>query len=113
GRKDAQVKIRGHRIELGEIEETLKRDPSVRQAVVVLREQESGDQRLLAYLVADGKDVSSAARLRALLRSHLPDFMIPSSFVWLDSFPLTPSGKVDRKALPAPGLSRPELEDTF
>ncbi len=113
GRKDAQVKIRGHRIELGEIEETLGKHPSVRGAVVVLREQVSGDQRLVAYLVPDGKQTSGTARLRALLEGKLPDFMIPSCFVWLDSFPLTPSGKIDREALPAPDLSRPELENTF
>jgi amino acid adenylation domain-containing protein len=113
GRKDAQVKVRGHRIELGEIEETLAKHPSVRQAAVVLREQAPGDQRLFAYLVRDGKRAPSVAELRVFLDRQLPDFMIPSSFVWLDSFPLTPSGKIDRKALPAPVLSRPELEDAF
>ncbi len=113
GRKDVQVKVRGHRIEPGEIEEALRKHPSVREAVVVVRDQVSGDQRLVAYLVPDGKHTSSAARLRAFLERQLPDVMIPSTFVWLDSFPLTPSGKIDRNALPAPDPSRPELEDNF
>lgn len=110
GRKDSRVKIRGHRIELREIEETLEKHPSVREAVVVVREEMLGGQRLIAYLVRDPKQHPSIPELRALLEGKLPDFMIPSSFVWLDSFPLTPSGKVDRAALPAPGHEPPMTE---
>ena len=100
GRLDAQVKVRGHRIEPGEVEAALLRHPSVRQAVAVAREDTPGDARLVAYLMSD--DVPPA-ELRALLRETLPDYMVPSAFVRLDALPLTRSGKVDRRALPAPG----------
>ncbi|MFY9550790.1 MAG: amino acid adenylation domain-containing protein [Thermoanaerobaculia bacterium] len=113
GRRDSQVKIRGHRIELAEVEETLLKHPSVREAVAVSREQVPGDQRLLAYLVRGRKHTPSHVELRALLERKLPDFMIPASFIWLDAFPLTPNGKIDRRALPPPDPSRPELEDGF
>ncbi len=106
GRKGSRVKIRGHRIELAEIEETLTRHPSVGKAAVVLREGSSGDERLIAYLVRGSNRDSTDADLRAFLEGRLPDFMLPSAYVWLDAFPLTTSGKVDRAALPAPGLER-------
>jgi amino acid adenylation domain-containing protein len=112
GRKDHQVKIRGHRIELGEIEETLLKHPSLREAVVVLREDTLGDRRLLAYLVRDPRQTARITEIRTFLREKLPDFMIPSSFVWLDSFPLTPNGKIDRTALPSPGHEQPLQERT-
>ncbi|MFL6196328.1 MAG: amino acid adenylation domain-containing protein, partial [Thermoanaerobaculia bacterium] len=95
GRIDTQVKVRGFRIELGEIEAALSKQPGVRQAVVVVR-----DERLVGYAVADA--MPSTAELRESLRRSLPEYMIPSAFVALEAFPLTPSGKVDRKALPAP-----------
>lgn len=100
GRADHQVKIRGHRIELGEIESALEQAPGIRQAVVIPREDNPGDVRLVAYVTHDGPVDES--RLRAHLAETLPDVMVPAHVVALDSFPLTPNRKVDRKALPAP-----------
>jgi amino acid adenylation domain-containing protein len=100
GRLDHQVKIRGFRIELGEIEAALLRHESVRAAVVVARE-DGGDRRLVAYLVAAGEGLS-VALLRQHLRHLLPDYMVPTVYVVMESLPLTSSGKVDRKSLPAP-----------
>ncbi len=103
GRIDTQVKVRGYRIELGEIEAALLRHPSVGSAVVLVRE-EGGEKRLVAYVVP-GSESSTAGEQRERLKLLLPDYMVPSSFVTLAAFPLTPSGKVDRKALPAPETS--------
>ncbi len=104
GRLDDQVKFRGFRIELGEIEASLARHPGLRRSVVVAREEEPGDKRLVAYLVpVDQAAPPSAAELRSFLSRGLPEFMIPSAFVVLDRLPLSPNGKVDRKALPKPG----------
>jgi natural product biosynthesis luciferase-like monooxygenase protein len=100
GRADFQVKIRGHRIELGEIETVLEAERGIRQAVVIAREDQPGDMRLVAYVTAD-RPVDEPA-LKAALGAHLPEVMIPAHVVKLDAFPLTPNGKVDRKALPAP-----------
>ncbi|MDB5059708.1 MAG: Glutamate-semialdehyde aminotransferase [Chloroflexi bacterium] len=102
GRIDQQVKLRGFRIEPGEIEVLLRREPGVADAVVVLREDRPGDQRLVAYLVPQGVPAGADA-LRAALQTALPPYMVPSAFVWLDAVPLTPNGKVDRQALPLPG----------
>jgi amino acid adenylation domain-containing protein len=101
GRIDHQVKIRGRRIELGEIESALIHIPGVHEAVVTAREDDQGEKKLTAYLVAD-KKAPSGARLRKLLGDSLPDYMVPSALVMLDRLPLTPSGKVDRNALPEP-----------
>ena len=101
GRSDHQVKVRGFRIELGEIETALESHPRVRHAVVVAREAAPGDRRLAAYLIADGGPVA-AGELRNHLARTLPEFMVPGAFVALDAFPLTPHGKVDRRALPEP-----------
>jgi natural product biosynthesis luciferase-like monooxygenase protein len=103
GRIDHQVKIRGHRVELGEIEAALGEHAGVREAVVIPREDSPGDVRLVAYLVADDPEAAPSARdLKEYLREHLPEAMVPSHFVTLDKFPLTPNKKIDRKALPAP-----------
>jgi len=101
GRIDDQVKIRGFRIELGEIEAVLCRLPQVQEAVVVVREDELGDRSVVAYLVPADDQADAPGDLRSILKQHLPDYMVPSAFVTLDRLPLTPSGKVDRRALPA------------
>ena len=106
GRNDDQVKIRGFRIELGEIEARLVEVPGVREAVVLAREDVPGDKRLVAYWTqADEGQVPEAESLREHLKAELPGYMVPSAFVRLEAMPLTPNGKVDRKALPAPDAS--------
>ncbi|HEY7387936.1 MAG TPA: amino acid adenylation domain-containing protein [Bryobacteraceae bacterium] len=109
GRADNQVKIRGIRIELGEIEATLKAHESLREAAVVAR-NDGADQRLVAYLVpAAGQDLDLSG-LRRYLKAQLPGYMTPSAFVILDSLPMTPNGKLDQRALPAPEVSGSQIE---
>jgi amino acid adenylation domain-containing protein len=118
GRVDQQVKVRGHRIELGEIEAALGQHPNVQESVVVVREEPAGEQRLVAYVVPNDErgtinddDSSSSliahrssftSELHTFLAAHLPGYMLPSSFVFLDSLPRTPNSKIDRRALPDP-----------
>ncbi|MEW6737661.1 MAG: amino acid adenylation domain-containing protein, partial [Acidobacteriota bacterium] len=100
GRTDHQVKIRGYRIELGEIEAALAQYPTIQECVVIAREDEPGNKRLVAYLIAEQQ--FNVSELRTYLQQRLPEYMIPAAFVKLDKLPLSPNGKVDRRALPAP-----------
>ncbi|HKR10891.1 MAG TPA: amino acid adenylation domain-containing protein, partial [Pyrinomonadaceae bacterium] len=102
GRLDFQVKIRGFRIELGEIEAALMSHPAIREAVVIARE-DGQDKRLVAYLLPENERVPGNSELREALKEQLPDYMAPAQFVTVDAWPLSPNGKVDRRALPAPG----------
>jgi hypothetical protein len=101
GRNDDQVKIRGYRIELGEIQARLSEVPGIQEAVVLAREDNAGDKRLLAYYTA-AADIE-VQQLRAHLAAVLPEYMVPAAYVRLEALPLTPNGKLDRKALPDPG----------
>ncbi len=105
GRIDYQVKIRGFRIEIGEIETVLCQHPSVREVVVIVRES-LGDKHLVAYVVPKTEQVPNDLELRRFLLQQLPDYMVPAIFTILEEVPLTPNGKVDRRALPAPDANR-------
>jgi amino acid adenylation domain-containing protein len=118
GRMDHQVKVRGYRIEAGEIESALGQHPEVREAVVLARVEDSlGDpstgRRLVAYVVPRREPAPTITELKNYLKQKLPPFMIPSAFVLLNTLPLTANGKIDRRALPAPDQSRPEIEESY
>ena len=113
GRIDHQVKIRGFRIELGEIEATLTEHPAIAQAVVVAREDTPGNKQLAAYLITENEKSLEAAKLRNLLAQSLPHYMVPAHFVFMKNFPLTPNGKIDRRALPAPASTSSVSEKTI
>jgi len=113
GRADEQVKIRGFRIELGEIEAALRSHRSLKAAIVAAREDVSGHKKLVAYFIPQ-KDVNlNVGDLLAFLKAKLPPYMVPSAFVRLETLPMTPAGKVDRRALPEPGRERPDLGSQF
>jgi amino acid adenylation domain-containing protein len=112
GRRDHQVKLRGYRIELGEIETVLSQHPEVQASVALVREDEPGDKRLVGYVVPLEESLS-ASDLRRYLQARLPDYMVPAHFVMLDALPVTPNGKVDRKALPALSGTRGSLETSY
>ena len=112
GRRDHQVKLRGFRIELGEVESALAKYSGIRDCVLLIREDQPGNRRLVAYVTVGPGAPPTVTELRAHLSSRLPDYMVPAVFVFLERLPLTPNGKVDRTALPAPE-GRPELEGEY
>jgi amino acid adenylation domain-containing protein len=113
GRTDHQVKIRGFRIELGEIEATLAQHPSVHQVLVSTHEDIRGEKRLVAYVICHQEQTLAANDLRNFLKDKIPEYMVPSVFMMLDSFPMLPNGKVNRGALPKPDQTRPEMGKTY
>ena len=113
GRIDHQVKIRGFRIEPGEIESVLIDHPAVKQSVVTLKADDQGENYLVGYLVPKSQEPPSISNLVTYLKLKLPEYMVPSAFVMLDTLPLTPSGKVDRRSLPAPEQKRPDLDQAY
>jgi len=113
GRKDWQLKIRGHRIEVAEVESALLDIPAVAEAVVMPWEFQEKDTRLVAYFVLAQDATVTVNEVRRLLQAKLPEYMVPSAFVPLDTLPLTPNGKADRRALPTPDWSRSALENAF
>jgi amino acid adenylation domain-containing protein/non-ribosomal peptide synthase protein (TIGR01720 family) len=113
GRIDNQVKIRGFRIELGEIEAVLAQHPDVEVTVVIAQEDYLGDKRLVAYVVPNHEQAPTPSELRRFLKEKLPDYMVPFAFVMLEALPVTPNGKVDCSALPAPEISQRSLEEGF
>jgi acyl carrier protein len=113
GRTDDQVKVRGFRIELGEIESVLGEHPLVREVAVVARDDSPSEKRIVAYVRSREGQRPSTTDLRRHLQERLPDYMLPSAFVMVDSMPLTETGKIDRSALPAPEDARPELAQKY
>ncbi|KST65996.1 non-ribosomal peptide synthetase [Mastigocoleus testarum] len=113
GRIDNQVKVRGFRIELGEIETVINQYPGVRETVVTVREDSVGSQQIVAYVVPQKEQTLASSQLRSFLELKLPNYMVPSAFVVLEALPLTPSGKVDRKALSVPENTSWELGNAF
>jgi len=112
-RNDLQVKIRGFRIELGDIEAALLQCPQIREVTVDVYEISPTDKRLVAYLIPQSDAVPTLSELRDFLKSKLPEYMVPSFFMFLDALPLTPNGKLDRNALPEPDMNRQVLDTDF
>jgi acyl-coenzyme A synthetase/AMP-(fatty) acid ligase len=113
GRKDFRVKIRGYGVDITEVEEALRKRAVIKDAVVVARETDAGEARLVAYFTCSDESSLSVSELRDWLRSKIPGYTIPSAFARLDAMPITPNGKVDRNVLPDPGNSRPDLEAPY
>ncbi|MGH7831408.1 MAG: condensation domain-containing protein, partial [Candidatus Binatia bacterium] len=113
GRKDFRVKVRGYGVEFAEVEKGLLEHPSIKEAVVTTKENASGEARLVAYCTSFSQPGPGVSELRGFLKQKLPDYMIPAAFVMVDAMPLTANGKVDRRALPDPKHSRPELDTPF
>lgn len=113
GRVDDQVKIRGFRVEPREIEAALEKYPAIRQVVVVARNDIPDSSRLVVYFVAHEKQIPTAGELRSFLSARLPNYMVPHTFVMLETLPLLPSGKVDRRMLPAPSAGRSARKKTY
>jgi amino acid adenylation domain-containing protein len=113
GRIDDQVKVRGFRIELAEIETTLSCHAGVKTCVVVAREDARGEKQLVAYVIGEGETAPESARLRNYLKERLPEYMVPAAFVMLENLPLSPNGKIDRLALPAPTRATPNAETGY
>ncbi|HEY7124271.1 MAG TPA: amino acid adenylation domain-containing protein [Ktedonobacterales bacterium] len=113
GRLDHQVKVRGFRVELEEIENRLGQHPGIREAIVLAREGQPGEKQLVAYVVPHQQSGPSRQELRSFLREHLPEYMVPAAFVFLDRLPLSPNGKIDVRALPTPEGSAPELANAY
>lgn len=113
GRADNQVKIRGYRIEPGEVEIAISKNPGVAQVAVTVREDIPGDKRLVAYIVSAAGSSITLKDIRKTIAGNLPEYMMPSAFVFLSELPKTPSGKTDRKALPKPDESRPDIGTVY
>jgi len=113
GRKDFRVKVRGYGVELAEVEKCLRNHAKIRDVVVVARGSDSGEGRLIAYFTCSDQPNPTVSELRVFLKKNLPDYMVPSAFVMLDTIPLTPNGKLDRKALPEPDKLRPQLDTWY
>jgi acyl carrier protein len=113
GRKDFRVKIRGYSVETSEVELALRENLAIKNAVVIAGRDSSGEPQLIAYVVPASTTPPTASALRQFLLEKLPDYMVPSVFISLETMPLTPNGKIDRKALPAPRNTRPDLDNPY
>lgn len=113
GRSDFQVKIRGYRIEIGEIESSILKFPGIRETIVITNTDSAINKYLIAYIITNKTDTFNLEDLKSFLKGILPDYMIPSFFISMEKFPLTPNNKIDRKALPPPNTERPEIRSLF